>query len=68
MTNGPANVQGALNAFAVDRALLASQFAALTPVAPVAWNSALGDAAQTHTDLMLTKDEQSHQLPGEPIL
>jgi uncharacterized protein YkwD len=68
VTNAPANVQSALNFFSVDLSLLATQFAALTPVAPVAWNAALGDSSQTHTNLMLADDEQSHNLPGEPDL
>src|SRR5687767_4312824 len=68
VVNAPANVQGALDFFAVDLALLATQFAALTPAAPVAWNADLGDSSQTHTNLMLADDEQSHNLPGEPDL
>lgn len=58
-------VQSALNFFQVSASALKTQFAALTPVAPLAWNEALYNAAQTHNSLMIAHDQQSHQLPGE---
>ena len=58
-------VNSALSAFGVDMNVLASQFAALTPSPPLAWNDALANAALAHSQLMLTDQSQSHQLPGE---
>jgi Ca2+-binding RTX toxin-like protein len=49
----------------VTSAILASQFGSLEAAAPLAWNAALGQSAQDHTDQMLSHDAQSHQLPGE---
>src|SRR4029079_5468971 len=68
VTNAPANVQRALNFFQVAQSLLATQFASLPPVAPVAWNAARGDSSQTHPNLMLADNQQIHNLPGEPDL
>jgi uncharacterized protein YkwD len=58
-------ITGSLIAFGVDLTVLATQWAALTPTAPVAWNEALYNAALEHTTLMRDRDEQSNQLPGE---
>jgi hypothetical protein len=62
------DVQNALNFFKVDLRQLASDWAGLTPAAPLAWNEALSKAALTHTQKMLATDRQSHQLPGEAAL
>jgi Ca2+-binding RTX toxin-like protein len=62
------DIQNALNFFGVDRKVLATQWAGLTPEAPLAWNDALGKSAKTHTERMLATDTQSHQLPGESVL
>jgi len=67
-TGVQANITSAISFFGVDLTALRSQFSALTPVAPLAWNSALASAAQTHTQLMLDLNEQSHRLPGEASL
>lgn len=67
-TGVQANITSALSYFGVDLNALRSQFDALTPVAPLAWNNALGIAAQTHTQLMLDRNEQSHRLTGEASL
>ena len=45
-----------------------SEWAGLSPVAPLAWNASLHRAATNHTNLMTVYDEQSHLLPGEPSL
>lgn len=63
-----ANVNNALDFFNVNTSVLADQWASLTPVQPVAWNSELYSAAEAHTELMLQQDQQSHQLSGEPNL
>ncbi|WP_412509033.1 CAP domain-containing protein, partial [Roseovarius sp. SYSU LYC5161] len=60
------NITNALDFFDTDLDLLRDQFDALTPVAPVAWNSALGQSAETHSQLMIDFDEQSHYLGDEP--
>ena len=62
------NVASALSFFGVTLSALQNQLTALSPVAPLAWNSALNVAATTHSQAMIDEDEQSHQLPGEPDL
>ena len=62
------DVQSALAYFSVSGSALQSAFAALTPTQPVAWNSSLGDAADAHSQLMISQDQQSHQLSGEDSL
>ena len=59
------DVSRAIEFFNVDLDLFQQQMAAYSPVSPLAWNSALGQAAKTHSQLMIDFDEQSHQLPGE---
>lgn len=61
-------INGALNFFRVNGAVLLAQINALSPVAPVAWNSALADAATAHSQLMISNNAQEHQLPGEASL
>ncbi len=65
-----ANITSSVNYFNVDLTVLASQFAALTSVAPLAWNSSLGDSAKTHSQVMIDYDIQSHQVTaaGEAAL
>ncbi|HEX2971630.1 MAG TPA: CAP domain-containing protein, partial [Tepidisphaeraceae bacterium] len=55
----------ALEYFQVDPELLRAQWANLTPVGPLAWNSNLNSAAAGHNAQMIAQDQQSHQLPGE---
>jgi len=62
------DVQNALSFFKVDQKKLAADWASLTPVPPLAWNDALAKAAKVHSDKMLAADQQSHQLPNEPVL
>ena len=47
---------------------LLSEWAALTPVAPLAWNFSLYVAAANHSWQMFQAGKQSHQLDGEPPL
>ena len=61
-------VTNALRFFDVDLDLFQRQVAEFDPVAPLAWNTALGQSAQTHSNLMIEADTQSHFLPGEPGL
>ncbi|MFO0911673.1 MAG: CAP domain-containing protein [Pirellulales bacterium] len=62
------SVQSAITYFGVDGNVLQSQWASLTAAPPLAWNSALTDAAAGHNQQMITNDEQSHQLAGESSL
>ena len=49
----------------VSGSALQRAFEALVPTTPVAWNEQLADAATGHSQLMISFDQQSHQLPGE---
>ena len=62
------DIRSALTFFRVNGPVLLAQINALTPVAPVAWNSALADAATAHSQLMINNDQQGHQFPGEADL
>ncbi|HEV8680816.1 MAG TPA: Hint domain-containing protein [Stellaceae bacterium] len=66
LTSSDPDIQSALDFFGVDGALLLSQFSALTPTHPLAWNESLAIASRQHDDTMIAADTQSHQLPGEP--
>jgi hypothetical protein len=59
------SVNNALAFFHVDRNLLATQWASLSPAPPLAWNDFLGSTALAHSQAMLTANLQAHQLPGE---
>ncbi len=61
-------VTGAINFFNVDLTLFRQQMLAFNAVAPLAWHTALADAAQQHSAQMILHNTQSHQLPGEPGL
>lgn len=63
-----ANITSAINYFSVDLDSFHSQLAAYDPVAPLAWNGNLTDAALGHNQLMAEQDAQEHQLDGEPRL
>lgn len=63
-----ANIDRALRFFNVNGSLLFQQFQALSPVAPLAWNQQLYNAAEFHSQQQINADQQSHQLPGEPGL
>lgn len=58
-------VAGAVTSFGVNLTLLKSELAALSPAAPLAWHSALNDAALGHNQKMIAQDRQEHVLPGE---
>ncbi|MGE5611113.1 MAG: CAP domain-containing protein, partial [Bacillota bacterium] len=60
------NIANALSYFQVDPEVLRTQWAALAPVGPLAWNSNLNTAASGHNAQMIAHDQQAHQLPGEP--
>ena len=49
VSSSNADINSALTFFQVNGAVLLAQINALTPVAPVAWNSALADAAAAHS-------------------
>lgn len=61
-------VQAALSYFGVSGSLLVSQWASLSPAAPLAWHEGLMNAARSHNLAMIAADTQSHQLPGEASL
>lgn len=58
-------ITSALKYFSVDLNVYRQQLEGLEPAAPLAWNSALNDAATAHSQLMIQQDTQSHVLPGE---
>ncbi len=64
----PPGVQDAINYFGVSVSAFQTQLAALSPVAPLAWNDNLADAADFHNQAMIDADQQTHQAPGEPDL
>src|SRR4051812_26192526 len=57
-----ADVNNAIAFFKVNLQVLANQWAALTKAQPLAWNQSLYTSAKTHSNLMVSKDMQSHQL------
>ena len=62
------NITNPLAFFGVDLAAFEAQLSGLDPVAPVAWNRNLAEAAADHSQAMIDADEQAHQLPGEAAL
>lgn len=60
-----AAIDGALTQFKTNRDTLRSQWDKLSPVAPLAWSSALNQAAATHNQLMIAADVQAHTVSGE---
>lgn len=67
-TGVTADITAALRYFDVDLALFRSQITGLAAVNPLAWNSALGQVARTHSAGMIAADSQTHFLPGEASL
>lgn len=47
-------------------ASIQADWPSLAPVDPLVWNESLYNAALSHSELMRQRDEQSHQLTGEP--
>lgn len=68
LTGRDANVNSAVRFFGVNGRTLESQWQSLVAVPPVAWNQQLATAAETHNNLMVTNQAQSHQFPGEASL
>ena len=66
LTSADPAIQSLLDYYGVSGQALMAAYSALAPVAPVAWNDSLGFAARQHSVAMITADQQSHQLPGEP--
>lgn len=64
-TGVQSNITSALQYYGVSIEAFRTQMAAFDPVAPLAWNGALATAADTHGQLMIDADSQSHRLPGE---
>lgn len=62
------NITSTLSFFGVDLASFQSQLQGIDAVAPLAWHDALAQAAETHSNLMIAEDTQSHNLPGEASL
>lgn len=57
-----ASIAYALNFFGTSASDLATQFSSLVAAPPVAWNSALNEAATHYSNLMVSADQQSHTL------
>lgn len=66
--SGDADTDAALRFFRTSGTVLAQQWAALTPVPPLAWSQDLYEAAEFHSQQMILADQQTHQAPGEPDL
>ena len=63
-----ADVNAAIAFFKVNMTVLASQWSKLTAMPALSWNDKLYGTARAHSQLMVTKDTQSHQIPGEKDL
>jgi uncharacterized protein YkwD len=63
-----ADIDAALRYFNTSGTALASQWASLTAVQPLAWNDKLYAAAEGHNAAMIAADQQTHQAPGEAEL
>ena len=64
-TGANEEITSSIRFFAVDLAVLKSQFDALEATAPLAWSDQLHLSAMRHSQLMIDFDTQSHNLPGE---
>ena len=62
------DVNRAIAFFGVDLGVLSNQWSTLSSAQPLAWSNQLGSSADTHSQLMIDFDQQSHNLPGEPSL
>ena len=62
---GDPGVDTAISFFGVDRALAESQVSGLGSLAPLAWDARLARSAETHNNLSMQYDQQSHDLPDE---
>ncbi len=67
LNSGNTAVNNGLSSYNVDRNALATQFASLTAVPPLAWNDSLGSSALGHSQAMLATSDPNpgHQVTGE---
>ena len=63
-----AAIDAALKQFQTNRNTLRSQWDKLNPAAPLAWSSALNQAAATHNQAMIDADLQAHNVGTEKQL
>jgi uncharacterized protein YkwD len=56
------SVDSALRFFGTDPAELRRQFQRLTPSPPLAWSDALGQSSSYYSQVMIDRDQQSHEL------
>lgn len=68
LTSPDPNVNFAMSYFSVNTTQFLNEWAALVATTPLAWHTALYDAAAGHNAAMIAADEQSHQVAGEPAL
>ncbi len=61
-------VNAAMDFFNVNVDELKSQISQLNSAPPLAWNEALMDSSEAHSNEMISQDAQAHILPGEPGL
>jgi hypothetical protein len=57
-----AQVRSALDFFGVNPTVLRQQFQNLKPVPPLVWNENLHESARYYSNLVIEKDQQSHEL------
>ncbi|MFK8186436.1 MAG: SdrD B-like domain-containing protein [Phormidesmis sp.] len=62
------DVNSALSFFGVNLSVLEGQFNTLVSAQPLAWSNQLALSADTHNQLMIENDQQSHNFVGEPGL
>jgi len=62
------DINSALDFFNVSGPVLQTQWSSLSAVPPLAWNEALRNMAELHSQNMILDDMQEHNLPGRPGL
>jgi len=67
-TTTDTNVLGAYSFYGVNTSTVISDFNSYSAVPPLAFNPILISTARAHSNLMVTDNSQSHQLPNEPDL
>lgn len=60
-------IAAALDYFGTDAATLTAQWSTLTAAPPIAWSSALSQSAVTYSNVMVTQDQQAHNLDGNTL-
>ncbi|MDB6139200.1 MAG: hypothetical protein JWO94_2272 [Verrucomicrobiaceae bacterium] len=58
------DIAAALSFFGVSASDLAGQWSTLTAAPPLAWNNNLADSAASYSQVMVTMDQQAHNLGG----